>query len=325
MTKHVSTKPCPYCDGNGHPPNTLGRCEKCYGTGEFMRLCGNCQEWKMVLEFLGATGRPGKNCGRCNEKMGKLAQIDIAQRESGINPRRNLKSDGLNIRVFFSKQSTTRKTGRIPVSMTSANTCPPSCGYYDRGCYAETHGLAVTWRRLSNGTEGLSWAQFLALVRSLPAGQVWKHNEAGDLPGYGEELDSAMALALAKAAAHTHGFTTTHKQDFETLRQMNAHNGFVVNLSADNLEHADELSGEGLPMTVVLPHDAYHKNLRTRKGRVVVVCPAQLHDHVSCATCQLCAVGKRKSIVGFLAMGDQRKAISERLTGQLKLPIFRGT
>ena len=324
MADRSVTKHCPYCDGNGHPPGTLGRCEKCFGTGLFMVQCSTCQHWKFVLDFLGTTGRPGKNCRGCNVKMERLAQVDVAQRLNGGSPRRNLKSDGPNIRVFFSARSTTRKTGPIPVSMTSANTCPPSCSYYDKGCYAETHGLAITWRRLSNGTEGLNWAQFLSLVRSLPAGQTWKHNEAGDLPGYGEELDRDMAMGLARAAEHTRGFTLTHKQDFEGLRELNAHGGLVVNLSADNLDHADELSGEGLPLTVVLPHDAYFKNIRTRKGRVVVVCPAQRSESISCATCQLCAVGRRKSIVGFLAMGDRRKEISERLTGQLKLPMFRG-
>lgn len=316
---------CTYCDGQGHPPGEHGRCEKCRGTGEFLRQCGNCRRWLIIDKFLGKSKSPHKNCNDCDEKMARLAQIDISQRAQGVSPRRNLKSDGKNIRVFFSRASSSRKTGAIPVSMTSANTCPPSCGYYDRGCYAETHGLAVTWRRLSNDNEGMNWAQFLSLVRTLPDGQLWKHNEAGDLPGYGDELDLDMVVGLARAAQHTRGFTMSHKHDFTVLRMVNAYGGLVVNVSADNLEQADELWGEGLPLTVVLPHDAYHKNVRTRKGRTVVVCPAQRFDHISCATCQLCAEGKRKSIVGFLAMGDQRKAISERLTGQMKLPLFRGT
>jgi hypothetical protein len=84
--------------------------------------------------------------------------------------------------------------------------------------------------------------------------------------------------------------------------------GFTVNLSANNLAHADDLADLGIaPVVTVLPADATD-NTVTPKGRKVVICPATIRDDVSCATCGLCA-RLRDAIVGFPAHGaSKRKA-----------------
>lgn len=217
-------------------------------------------------------------------------------------------------------KSRNRKTGKIPVSMSSRDTCPSSCPWYDNGCYAEQHLCGLQWRRLERG-EGLTWPEFLQAVRKIPAGQVWRHNEAGDLPGDGLAIDLDMLQQLAKAAEHTRGFTYTHKpMTAENRAALLAKGpGLVVNLSADGVEHADTLFDLGIaPVAVVLP--AGWRRTHTPRGRRVVLCPATTTKGVTCATCKLCAVPTRKSIVGFPAHGCARRKVTTELV-QLRLPL----
>jgi hypothetical protein len=147
----------------------------------------------------------------------------------------------------------------------------------------------------------------------LPAGTLWRHNQAGDLAGTGDTIDVAALASLVSANVGKRGFTYTHKptdnpNNRDAVAYANA-NGFTVNLSADTLTEADELASLGIgPVVVVVTRDAPEK-LATPQGRRVVVCPAQTRDDVTCQSCQLCARASRDVIVGFRAHGaGARKA-----------------
>lgn len=87
--------------------------------------------------------------------------------------------------------------------------------------------------------------------------------------------------------------------------------GFTINLSGNNLGHADTLADLNIgPVVVVLP-SAVKTNTVTPKGRKVVVCPATQRDDVSCATCGLCQKARRSVIVGFPAHGSGKKKAEE--------------
>lgn len=206
------------------------------------------------------------------------------------------------------------KTGPIPVSTTSAESCPVACPFNSGGgCYAASGPLAIHWRKVSNGASGDSFGAFLDKVSALSRGQLWRHNQAGDLIGAGDSLDVTALALLVKANTGKRGFTYTHKPltlqaERDAIQAANA-GGFTVNLSGNNLAHADALADMGIaPVTVVLPHDAT-ANTVTPKGRKVVVCPATQRDDVSCATCGLCAL-QRDAIVGFPAHGPSKKRAS---------------
>jgi hypothetical protein len=97
----------------------------------------------------------------------------------------------------------------------------------------------------------------------------------------------------------------TDKHNARVVKRMND-KGFVVNLSANNVKHADALYDLGIgPVATVLP-EAQTTNTVTPKGRKIVVCPATIRDDVSCATCQLCAK-HRDAIVGFPAHGSSKR------------------
>lgn len=215
-------------------------------------------------------------------------------------------------RVSFVHKSGNAKTGPIPVSYSSGRTCPDSCPLKANGCYAESSRVRMHW---SKGERFGTWKAFLANVRAIPEGQLWRHNVAGDLPGDGDTID-VKALRELCGANKGRAYTYTHKplrlkREREAVRLANQ-GGFTINLSADSLTEADQLAELHVgPVVVTLPSDS-ERHLKTPAGRHVVVCPAQLRDDVTCESCGLCAK-QRKAIVGFLAHGQSHKRIDSRL------------
>lgn len=220
--------------------------------------------------------------------------------------------------VQFSKRSGNEKTGPIPVSMSERATCPDACSFKGkdeqgklRGCYAEGWPMRVHWDKVAE--RGVSWDAFCGLVASLPEGQLWRHNQAGDLPGEGDALDGAAFASLVLANAGRRGFTYTHKPGHREAFAMACANGFTVNVSCDSLEAVDSEIGRGYPVVVVLPMlekgERETKVTRTPGGARVVTCPAQWRE-TSCADCGLCAVSDRGYAIGFRAHGNAKRIAS---------------
>jgi len=214
--------------------------------------------------------------------------------------------------IAFTRVSRNAKTGPIPVTTTSAETCPDACGLKKNGCYAEGGPLAIFWRKVTEKKAGMVWAEAMREIARLPKGTLWRHNQAGDLPGVGDAIDPLAFNELVKANRGRRGFTYTHKPPTPenlTLVRAALRGGFTVNLSADNLAAADRLAATGAPVVVVLPSDQVTA-LKTPEGRHVAICPATISDEVTCATCGLCAEQGRKSIIGFPAHGNRKKVAS---------------
>jgi hypothetical protein len=216
-------------------------------------------------------------------------------------------------------ESRNEKTGPIPVSTTSYDTCPDVCPLKGNGCYADGGPLGMHWRAVSEGKRGTTFDAFLAEVAALPEGQLWRHNQAGDLPGHGNDIDALALAELVNANRGKRGFTYTHKPVTENAPNQNAveaanRDGFTINLSANSPAHADELASLGIaPVVTVLPADidgAATKTLQTPAGRTITVCPATYRDDVTCASCWLCQRQKRKTIVGFPAHGASKRKAS---------------
>lgn len=201
-----------------------------------------------------------------------------------------------------------RKTGPIPTTRSPASTCPDSCALKGNGCYAENAPLVWAWT--DDTVKGCDFDALLMKIRRIPAGSLWRHNEAGDLDF--ETLDS-----LVKANSGRRGFTYTHhvpNQNPRRLADLRAANagGFTINLSADNVLIADRYVALGLPTVVVLSQKAPNVSY-TPAGNKVVACPAEKSDKVTCATCGLCQIADRPYIIGFRAHGSRKKT-AERVT-----------
>lgn len=215
--------------------------------------------------------------------------------------------------IHLTLASQNAKTGPIPVSTSSADTCPDSCAFKAKGCYAKSGPLFLHWKAVTEGRRGLQFKDFLAKIKALPRGQFWRHNQAGDLAGINEVIETQALKDLTEANKGKKGFTYTHKsltpENVKAIRHANE-NGFTVNISADSMEDADYAKSINAgPVVVVVPTDSESKGV-TPNGNRWIVCPAQLKDNVTCATCQLCQK-QRGVIIAFQAHGSSKKTVSE--------------
>lgn len=228
-------------------------------------------------------------------------------------------------KYHFVRESANSKIGPIFATTTSADTCPDACPFKRtaegvKGCYADGGPLGMHWKAVSAGKRGGDLATLCENVAALPEGALWRHNQAGDLPGINGEIDAAALEALTAANAGKRGFTYTHKPmtagNAEAVRAANAA-GFTVNLSGNSLAHADALADLGIaPVATVVPTGT-PVAFKTPAGKRGVMCPAQVRDDVSCAGgngMKPCGAGKplcqradREVIVGFWPHGASHK------------------
>jgi hypothetical protein len=130
-----------------------------------------------------------------------------------------------------------------------------------------------------------------------------------------ETLRSIIAANKGRA-----GFTYTHHalnpQNLDLIREANAQ-GFTVNVSTNNAAHADRATDavQGTaPVVTLMPPDAWGKDgnaktARTPAGRMIVRCPAETVQGMTCSVCRLCAVSTRAGIVGFTAHGTSKRKV----------------
>jgi hypothetical protein len=249
------------------------------------------------------------------------------------------------MKVQFIAALQNAKTGPIPASIVERASCWSGCALYENGCYAESGALAMHWDRVSRGLTGGSWSEFCAKVAALRPGRLWRYAQAGDLPGYGPQIDSALLEELLVANAGKNVIAFTHKPVLgddavavENRRLIGAaiKVGFTVNLSADNPAQADRLAELGIAPVVTVLTRAYarravrHRFKRRRDewaetisewrdrtaslprytpaGSRIAVCPATYSD-ATCKTCGVCA-RVRDAVIGFPAHGAWRRVES---------------
>jgi hypothetical protein len=246
------------------------------------------------------------------------------------------------MKVQFIAVSQNAKTGPIPASIVERASCWPGCALYGNGCYAEAGALATHWDRVSHRLAGGSWSEFCAKVAALRPGRLWRYAQAGDLPGYGPQIDGQLLNQLIAANTGKNAIAFTHKPilgddpvAFENrpLIAVAVKAGFTVNLSADNPAHADRLAElEIAPVVTVLARVYARRAVRHRfkrrrdvwaetigewrdrtaslprytpAGRRIAICPATYSD-ATCETCCACA-HVRDAVIGFPAHGAWRQ------------------
>lgn len=211
--------------------------------------------------------------------------------------------------------SSNKKTGPIAVSMTARESCAPTCLLAGEGCYADNFQVRIWWDRVTAGTHGFTFEEFLKRLWRLPSYVFYRHNVAGDLPHNMGEITADAVAALVRAVRHlraswtyTHHLRTTHNR--EVIKASNA-DGFTINCSTESRAEAARLHKEGFPSVCVVTEDAprvfEYDDVR------FVQCPATLPGStVQCATCggnnaaPLCAQAQRNCVVTFPVHGARK-------------------
>lgn len=213
--------------------------------------------------------------------------------------------------VHITPKSSNKKTGPIPVTTTEQSSCAPTCPFIGKGCYAKSGPLALHWRQVSNGSRGTDWQGLCDFIGNLPSKQVWRHNQAGDLPHILGDINPNMMAHLVVANTGKRGYTYTHHtlnaHNVEILQRANRQ-GFTINVSTESLASADDAIAQGLPAVTVVANNQPVPT-HTPAGHKVVVCPAQERD-TNCAECKLCAQANRTCVVAFKAHGTAAKTVN---------------
>ena len=219
------------------------------------------------------------------------------------------------MQVSLTKVSSNAKTGPIPTSTSERASCWSGCPFYDKGCYAKSGPQAIHWRKTSNGERGTAWDTFCSAIRKLQRGQLWRHNVSGDLPHNGlGDIDAAKVSQLVDANRGRKGYTYTHHplnaDNIQVLQDANS-KGFTINASTEDVEVADKVMTEhNIPAVAVVKSEESRRFFTTSSGRKVIVCPATIHDNVTCATCGLCQQSDRQFVIAFPAHGNAKKTVN---------------
>ena len=242
-----------------------------------------------------------------------------------------------NYFFHLTPKSANVKTGPMPVSTSSAKTCPNACPFKKMGCYGDGGPLNIHWQKVTEKKRGDLWGAFLDKISNMKKGQIWRHNQVGDLVPRSdckETIDGESLKDLVKANKGRKGFTYSHFDiltNFLNRSLIAAANkgGFTINVSGNSLEHVDKIrkAAPNLPAVTVLPAEygkgkketlkEYKSRLqalpfskKTPAGNPLTICPATFLDSVNCLTCKVCQVSNRKSIIGFPAHGTSNKKAS---------------
>lgn len=200
----------------------------------------------------------------------------------------------------------------MPVSTSHKGTCPDACPFKSKGCYAKAGPLAFHWSAVTEGARGTDWKAFLSKVREIPAGALWRHNQAGDLVGKADRINGTALRSLVLANRGKRGYTYTHypltPRNVENLRWAND-NGLTVNVSTNRIQEVDKAMETGLPVVTVLPVGTTGRVQTTEGGNKVLVCPATLGREITCQECGLCQKRDRSFAIGFIAHGIGKKSL----------------
>ena len=208
-------------------------------------------------------------------------------------------------------ESGNRKTGVMPVTTSHKGTCPDSCPFKVKGCYAKGGYVNIHWLEVTKGNRGSDWKSFCEGIAALPEGTLFRHNQAGDLVGRKDRINLTALRQLVKANRGKRGFTYTHyphtSHNIAAIREANA-NGFTVNLSTNKASEVASVMEYGLPVVTVLPVGTTAR-VQTVDGAVIMTCPASLGKKISCSECTLCQKSERPYAIGFIAHGSGKKTL----------------
>jgi hypothetical protein len=219
------------------------------------------------------------------------------------------------MQVALTMVSSNAKTGPIPTTTSERASCPTTCPFYDKGCYAKSGPQAIHWRKVSNTERGLPWNEFVSQIRKIARGQIWRHNVSGDLPHILGDINPKMVDTLVESNKGRRGYTYTHHilndHNIQIIQDANR-KGFTINASCESVDDADRVMSEhNIPAVAVVNSDKTDRFYKTSSGRKVITCPATIHENVTCATCGLCQVADREFVIAFPAHGNAKKTVND--------------
>jgi hypothetical protein len=171
--------------------------------------------------------------------------------------------------------------------------------------------LNLHWLKVSSGERGTDFPSFLSKLRELPEGSAFRHNQAGDLPHNDGRISETFIRKMIVSVNHLRAYTYTHHslkvgENLSLIRKANRA-GFTINVSCESEAQVDDAIAHNLPAVMVAKSTESRTTWHTEGGNVVIVCPAQRSDTVTCSDCMLCHKRGKKVAIAFLAHGTSKR------------------
>jgi len=213
-------------------------------------------------------------------------------------------------------RSDNSKTGPIANTYVPiANTCPRTCPFLDRGCYAQSGPMALHNARLearARGASALEVAQAEAVgVDALPADRPLRLHVVGDArtDAAARVLSDATARYIIRGGqpvfTYTHAWRTVARESWGPVS---------VLASCENVPAAKQASERGYAAAVVVKAHPVDGRAYEQDGMKVIPCPEQTRG-ISCSSCRLCfdanKLRDRSAVIAFAPHGSKAKRVQE--------------
>lgn len=212
------------------------------------------------------------------------------------------------------EQTANRKLGDASTTHASQSSCPKTCPFYRRGCYAESGLQAFVTRRLTNSTPNNVARNEAAGIATLSGTRPLRLHTVGDC------TSDYTARVVADAA---HRYRILHKQPVWTYTHSwrdvarASWRDVSVLASTENVDDARAAMEHGYAASmVVAEHPADGK--ASKNGDVTMIpCPQQTRGR-TCSECRLCfddaALLARRAVITFAAHGSGAKKVKTTLS-----------
>lgn len=207
------------------------------------------------------------------------------------------------------------KIGKISMTAASQASCPPTCPFRGKGCYAENGRANIVTSRLNRSevNSPLDIAKLEAeAIRKLSGRRMLRLHVVGDC--YIDEGAKVLAEAAAEHTAkkgqpvftYTHGHTTKRE----------SWGGISVLRSCETMTQVEKAHADGFASAMVV--ESHESDSAQKHGDFTLIpCPQQTGRVANCAACKLCSQDKKlhakKAVITFAVHGAREKRAKEVL------------
>ena len=204
------------------------------------------------------------------------------------------------------------KTGKLSATYASQITCPNSCVHKGISCYAESGLTGFTTRRVNRNSEGfeqLALAQLEAeLIDKLKAIRPLRVHVVGDCSTDESARIVGSAMVRYSQKHNQPAYTYTHAWRDVSV---NSWLGASVLASCETVDDIKMARTRGYASTIVVQSHPENGKAYFQGGELLVPCPAQTKESVTCDSCRLCFNSQklfdRQATIAFAPEGNTGK------------------
>jgi hypothetical protein len=213
------------------------------------------------------------------------------------------------------ENSLNSKIGSVSATYSSQSSCPNSCPFFNKGCYAELGLTGIHTNKLNRSdiTDPVEIAKVEASeIKKLSGKKHLRIHVVGDCA-----TDECAKIVSGAASEHMSkhnmmAWTYTHAHNVKRESWSNV----SVLRSCETLSQVEQSHNEGFASAMVVTDFESNKPHDIGNGFIGIPCRNQV-SNVTCVECKLClndkALRKNKRVILFSAHGIRKNSVSNTL------------